>query len=865
MKIPDARGEIKKKILNAEKVVVADCYTVDAKLTKEELEVAKSKLINPRAERLNLKGSQGSTSYSYYIEVGYLPGVTDNVGNTATEMIGHKCYHSQIFYINSSPLKVRGAWGRYERELAGELYNPLIQRVAINSKLSIPRVILPKPHEARIINLDVSDTELMVISKQRMLALDLAQMRAIRDYKKNPTDVELEALAQTWSEHCKHTIFADPIDEIKDGLYKHYIQGATKRITNNEKRKSFCVSVFKDNSGAIVFDKDYLVTHKVETHNTPSALDPFGGAITGIGGVNRDAIGFGLGAKPIANTYGFCLGYPDDKRIFYRDADLKQPMLSARRIMDGVIAGINAGGNQAGIPTPQGFLYFDDRYRGKPLVFAGTVGLIPRKIKGKLSHIKKALPGDHIVMVGGRVGQDGMRGAMFASEEIHAHSSATAVQIGDPITQKKFSDAIVKEARDQELYDSITDNGAGGLSGSVGEMAKESGGCEVELDKVPLKYPGLEPWQIWISESQERMTLAIPPKNWKKFHDLMLRRGVEATVIGKFTKSGKCVVKYHGKTVMDLEMEFLHNGRPIRLQSTKHQASNHKQIQNQKSFSFKFISEQYDNSVQGTSVIGPLQGKGQINGNATVLAPVLGSKRGIVLTQALAPEMTETDPYGMAVHVVESAIRHAVAIGADPDYIALLDNFCWCSSDEPERLWQLKEACRGCYDAAVANGTPFISGKDSMFNDFKGFDEKGKPIKISALPTLLISAIGVIPDVTKTVTEDFKSDGDLIYLLSGATAQYRAYYKAVQRNLIASAISVGRGGIEVALAKAAIGGMLGTNVELRMKNDESIIISVTPKNKKAFEKIVSAKLVGTVTADFDKEAYNAYHETFKNY
>ena len=835
----------------------ATSYAIDKKLSAKELKRCEALLCNPLIEKVSgLKFKSLK-----FTEIGFLPGVTDNVGHTATEMLGHKTYSSQIYFRDPPP------------------FNPLIQRASRNKRLPVPRVVLPKPHQAQRINLNVSDEELMKISKERTLALDLASMHAIRDYKYNPTDIELEALAQTWSEHCKHTIFADPLDEIKDGLYRHYIQGATKKINH-----PMCVSVFKDNSGAIAFDKDYLVTHKVETHNTPSALDPFGGAITGIVGVNRDTIGFGLGAKPIANTYGFCLGYPDDKSKLFRDPELKQPMLSARHIMDGVIAGINSGGNRSGIPTPQGFLYFDQRYATKPLVFAGTVGLIPRKIKGQPSHIKRALSGDYIVMVGGRVGQDGIHGATFSSESLNPNSPATAVQIGDPITQKKMSDAIVKEARDLGLYHAITDNGAGGLSSSVGEMAEQSEGAEVELSNVPLKYPGLEPWQIWISESQERMTLAIPPKNWQQFHDLMTRRGVEATVIGKFINSARCVVKYHGKTVMDLELDFLHNGRPVKIQKSKIPRLNlgkssrfNLEISKQKLLellahpnitSFQFLSQQYDHTVQGTAVIGPLQGKGMINGNASVLAPVLGSKRGIVLSHALAPELTEQDPYLMAKTVIEQAIQHAVAIGADPDYLALLDNFCWCSSDEPERLWQLKEACRGCYDTAIAYGTPFISGKDSMFNDFKGFNAKGEPIKISIPPTLLISAIGVIPDVTKTVTEDFKNPGDLVYLLSGETAQYRKYYKAVHKNLVASAISIGRGGIEVALAKAAIGGMLGLEVKVKA-NETGIIFSANSKHKFKF-----AKLIGKVGGDFIRinktklsvnEARKAYKSTFKNF
>ncbi len=847
----------------------ADCYTIDADLSAKEIKRCEALLVNPLLEQVLSSKFYASRPFT---EIGLLPGVTDNVGNTATEMLGHRTYFSQIFF--QTPLA----------------YNPLIQRSSRNELLPVPRVVLPKPKPVQTVALDASDEELMRISKDRVLALDLASMHAIRDFfkklKRDVTDVELETLAQTWSEHCKHTIFADPIDEIKEGLYRRYIKGATSKIKSQKsKMKKWLASVFTDNSGAVVFDEKYLITHKVETHNTPSALDPFGGAITGIVGVNRDCIGFGLGAKPIANVYGFCLANPKNKTQLFRDPACQHPMLPARRIMNGVIAGINSGGNQSGIPTPQGFLYFNDRYLGKPLVFAGTVGLIPRKVKGQLSHVKRARVGDYVVMVGGRVGADGIHGATFSSETLNPNSPASAVQIGDPITQKKLSDAIVKEARDQGLYHSITDNGAGGLSSSVGEMAEQSGGAEVDLDKVPLKYPGLASWQIWISESQERMTLAVPPAKWKRFYDLMARRGVEATVIGKFTKSGKCVVRHHGKVVMNLGLDFLYNGRPIKIQNSKHEIRNPKQtlnfkhetsnktkllklLKNPNMASFEFLSRQYDHTVQGTAVVGPLQGKGMVNGNASVIAPVLGSKRGVVITQALDPQLTEINPYLMAKTVIERAITNAVAVGADPSQIALLDNFCWCSSDEPERLWQLKEACRGCYDTAVKYRTPFISGKDSMFNDFKGFDAKGKPVKISALPTLLISAIGIIPDVTKAVTEDFKNDGDLIYLLRCSTPQLRKYYQAVQKNLIFSAISIGQAGVAAALAKSAMAGMLGCDAEVQ-GDEQGIIFSANPKHKFPF-----AKLIGKVGGEFIeinktklsvKEAAKAYHATFKSY
>lgn len=657
-----------------------------------------------------------------------------------------------------------------------------------------------------------------------------------------------------------------------------------------------------------MFDNTFFITHKVETHNSPSALDPFGGAITGIVGVNRDAIGFGLGAKPVINTYGFCFGNPDDQRMLYRDAQRRQPMLSPRRIMEGVVEGVNVGGNCSGVPTPQGFVYFDDRYCGKPLVFVGTVGLIPRESAGRPSHQKKAQPGDYIVMVGGRVGKDGIHGATFSSEAMDSGSPATAVQIGDPITQKKLSDVIVKEARDLGLYTSITDNGAGGLSCSVAEMAKESGGCRVYLDKVRTKYAGLAPWEIWISESQERMTLAVPKDRWDAFNDLMQRRGVEATVIGEFTDSGSCVVDYHRETVMDVELDFLHNGLPPRpMQATYtpkfHEElpsiplledltnSLHTMLRRLNIASFEFISRQYDHEVQGGSVLKPLQGRGRVNGDATITKPVLDSPKGIILSQGVNPSYGDIDTYAMAACAIDTAIRNAVVAGADLDHLALLDNFCWCSSNDPERLGQLEAAARACYNFAVGYETPFISGKDSMFNDFNGFDAEGRPMKISVPPTLLISSIGVMEDAHKAVSLDAKCAGDLVYVLGedldelggseyfallgeqqrgerfignlvptvNVTAnkeRYDAFHQCVTEGIIASAQSVHRGGLAVALAKTAMGGKLGMDIYLNklpdgvLRDDNAlysesqgrIVVTINPENKARFEAIMRVEV-----------------------
>ncbi|OGG13031.1 phosphoribosylformylglycinamidine synthase [Candidatus Gottesmanbacteria bacterium RIFCSPHIGHO2_01_FULL_39_10] len=940
--VSDTRADVRKKRLlndgyrNIKNISIKDVYTLNKRFSSQELTKIAAALSNPVTQKADIKidvvrpKSLIPAEFDWAIEIGFLPGVTDNIAGTTKEIIedllkakfhpNENVYTSQVTFIKGklSDSQVK--------KITGNLYNPIIHRAHIKNYIQykkdggmdfiVPNVKLGKKLDVDSINLNIPDEELKKIGKQGIenndgtrrgpLALGPEYMKTIQSYFKklgrNPTDIELESLAQTWSEHCKHTIFADPIDEIKDGLFKTYIKRATDNIRKKKGSKDFCVSVFKDNSGAIALDQDFLITHKVETHNSPSALDPFGGSITGIVGVNRDTIGFGLGAKPVANYYGFCFADPRVDIPLYKGPNFTQKMLSSRRIMDGVIDGVNAGGNQSGIPTPQGFIYFDERYRGKPLVFVGTVGLIPRKIKGKPSHIKKALPGDYIVMVGGRVGKDGIHGATFSSEALDTGSPMSAVQIGDPITQKKLSDAIIKGARDMLLYHSITDNGAGGLSCSVAEMAKESGGCKVHLEKVPLKYEGLKPWEIWVSESQERMTLAVPKKNWKKFHDLMKRRGVEATVIGEFTNSGRCQVLYDKKEVMDIDMHFLHYGLPQKQLTSsfvlpKNDEPNLKIERNYTNVlldllerpsitSFDFISSQYDYVVQGNSALPPLQGRGRVNSDTSAFRPVLSSSKTIVMSQGIYPSYSDIDTYHMAGACIDTGIRNLIAAGVSPDYIALLDNFCWCSSDDPKRLGQLKRALKACYDYATLYETPFISGKDSMFNDFKGYDKDGKPIKISIPPTLLISSIGVVDDVTNLITLDAKISGDLIYILGetydelggseyfryiseklkgnfignsvpkidGAKNKklYQSLYKCIEKGLIASSISITRGGLGIALAKKAIGGMLGLSINLKnlpgkvTRNDfalfsESqgrIIVTIAPENKKEFESLL---------------------------
>ncbi len=923
-------------------VWLRDAYTITKPLDSKQAGNVAAMLTNPVTQTVEVhpdtRHGVPQEAFDWSIEIGYLPGVTDNVGHTARvsieDLLGTPFVDQEAVY-SSQIILIEAELDRAEvDDLAAGLANRLIQRIVVQShsawedgeaaKIVVPQVKLKPPAPPTLIDLDVSDDELVAIGQKGIanengnrrgpLALDLASMKAIQAYfaklERKPTDIELESIAQTWSEHCKHTIFAGPLDEIEDGIYKTYIKAATQKVRADKGSRDLCVSVFTDNAGAIRFDDDYLVTHKVETHNSPSALDPFGGAITGIVGVNRDTMGFGMGAKPVINVYGFCLADPEDKALLYRDPKLTSAMLPPARIMSGVIAGVNAGGNQSGIPSPQGFMFFDERYKGKPLVFAGTLGIIPNKVGGKDSHEKQARPGDLIVVMGGRVGLDGIHGATFASVALDEDSPAAAVQIGDPITQKKMSDALIKEARDAGLYSSITDNGAGGLSCSVAEMAKEAGGFEVQIEKVPLKYPNLAPWQTWVSESQERMTLSVPAEHWEALNDLMKSRGVEAMVIGTFTDTGRGLVTDDGETVLDIDLEFLHDGLPKTARSSNNyhppkvaestlpEPSDWNQavlklLGSLNLASFEFLSSQYDHEVQAGSVLKPLQGRGRVNSEASVTRPVLSSPKGVVLSQGLYPSYSEMDPYAMAAASIDTAIRNVVAAGADPDTIALLDNFCWCSSNDPERLGQLKLAAQACYDYAVAFGAPFISGKDSMFNDFKGFDANGNPIQISIPPTLLVSSMGLINDASKAVSIDLKKAGDVIYLL-GETADelggseysrvaelsggqvpqvdakrnlpiYQSLARAINRDLVASSISVTRGGLAMAVVKTALAGRLGVNVSideipgaasgsvarLFSESQGRIVVSVAPENQAAFEKEMGSTMgqIGSVTDD----------------
>ena len=624
-----------------------------------------------------------------------------------------------------------------------------------------------------------SDAELLDISRKGQLHFSLAEFRAVEAYfaelGREPTDCELETLAQTWSEHCSHKTLRGRIEfdgRVIDNLLKKTIFGATQQMGCD-----WLVSVFADNAGVVRFDDDFDVCFKVETHNHPSAIDPYGGANTGLGGVIRDPMGTGLGAKPICNTDVFCVAPPDTP-----GDSLPAGVLHPRRILKGIVAGVRDYGNRMGIPTVNGALVGHPGYLANPLVFCGTVGVLPRGMSEK-----SVRAGDRIVAIGGRTGRDGIHGATFSSVELTSESesiSGGAVQIGNAITEKMVLD-VVLQARDRGLFRSITDCGAGGFSSAVGEMGAELG-AEVELDRAPLKYEGLSYTEIWISEAQERMVLAVPPEHWPELYRLCESEGVEATDLGQFVDTGRLTLRYHGEVVGDLSMHFLHDGRPavIRKATFTPVESGPISLPVEADYtrdllailgawdvcSKEWIVRQYDHEVQARTVLKPLVGANDDGpGDASVIQPVLGSTRGLAIACGINPRYGLIDPYAMAGCVIDEAVRNCVAVGADPDRIAILDNFCWGNTERPETLGSLVRAAEGCRDVALAYGTPFISGKDSLYNEYT---HEGKSLAIP--PTLLISAMGQVPDVRKCVTMDLKEAGNAPSSWSGSPPTRKA-------------------------------------------------------------------------------------------
>ncbi|MEO8954304.1 MAG: phosphoribosylformylglycinamidine synthase subunit PurS [Ktedonobacteraceae bacterium] len=897
-----------------------------------------------------IAGTPETLAKLHTVDVFLLPGVTDTLAESVIAgahmlgITGLEEVETGRRYLLDSRLSEADVVAIAE----ALLYNPVIQHYTLHTTMAEQQTTEPieslEPIEPLVSSIPLSnmtDAQLLEISKQGLLSLNLDEMQAIQrhycDLGREPTDVELETIAQTWSEHCSHKTFKATIhfrqldedhnvlsEETIHGLLKQYLMRATESM-----HKPWLVSAFSDNAGIIRFTETHDIAFKVETHNHPSAIEPFGGANTGVGGVIRDVLG--VSARPIACTDILCFG-----PLATPSADLPKGLLSPRRIASGVVNGVRDYGNKMGIPTVNGAILYNEGYLYNPLVFCGCLGILPHG-----SHPRQVQPGDRIVVLGGRTGRDGIHGATFSSGEMSSEINAqagTAVQIGAPITEKKVADVII-QARDRQLYSAITDCGAGGFSSAIGEMGAQIG-AYVELEKAPLKYQGLAPWEIWLSEAQERMVLAVPPQNLPELLEICSIEEVEASIIGIFTDDAHLVVTYANQVVADIAMDFLHTGMPERtLEATwvqprqgarqsivstnpdtprihigiqflvspygyddqgslfpAHYAQALLSLLSHPNIASKEdVVRRYDHEVQGATVLKPLVGRaGNGPGDAAVLQPILDAptRMGIVLSNGINPLYGTISPFAMAVNAVEEALRNLVAVGGDVERAAILDNFCWGNPNDPTQLGMLVQAVMGCSAAATIFGVPFISGKDSLNNEYRANGQR-----LPVIPTLLISAVSVIDDASKTVDMSLKQSGNLVYLigttqnellgshyaeisqitlethvpmpdLTYALSILKAVGGVIREGLVQSCHDLSEGGLAVATAEMSLAGLLGMTLDIQHVNkqvnrdllwpDENVsstialfsespsrfLVEVAPQQKKAFEKYMRRHNVG---------------------
>ncbi len=909
--------------------------TIDADLSTEQLKKIRAEIFtNPVTQVSDF--SPLPIEFDWTIWVGYRPGVRDNPGSTAVEavedILGIRLSENEAIYTSRRYcLKGPNLTARDMDMIAGELLaNDIIQQWKIVPKedwdtstgigMIIPKVILNHTPTVTSVPID-SDSTLQKISDERNLALNPNDIPTIRAYfldkdvqtaraemgLSDPTDIELEYISQARSDHCNHNTFQGlfhyrhapnaGVEVVVDSLFKTCIQTPTLEL---KEKKPWVISVLWDNAGAGRFDEDHYYVVTGETHNSPSNMEAYGGAITGIVGVYRDPLGTGKGSKLVMGSYGFCVGDRD------YDGDLR-PRLHPRRLLDGVIEGVRDGGNKSGIPTTFGQVLFHHGYMGKCLVFVTALGLMPALVDGKPAEQKTTSPGDLLIMCGGRVGKDGIHGVTAASETFSEHTPAGHVQIGDPYTQKKMHDFLL-EARDEGLIQFITDNGGGGLSSSIGESALFSNGCEIQLEKVPLKYEGLDQWEIWISESQERMTVAVRPDHLERFLALSEQHAVESTVIGTYTDSGKLHVTYEGKTCAYVNLDLLKSGfpqwefeadwippkdrglsEPVIGEPRDYHQLLLDMLERPNICSKEWITRQYDHEVQGSSVIKPLVGtERDVNSDASVIRPVLDSQKGLAFSQSLLPAYSAIDTYHMTSCTIDEAVRRLIAVGADWDQIGGVDNFCWPNiqyhpENNPDgkfKAAQLVRSCQALRDICKAYEIPLLSGKDSMYVDGHLAGRYGETHKVSALETLQFSATSIVDDVEKCVSMDSKISGDLVYVLGitrnelGASEYYehlgylglnipevfpdafmplyKGVCQAICQELVASVHGVYRCGLGIHLAMVAMGGNLGMEIDLAAvptdqadRNDTILfsespgrfIVTVDPANRASFEEI----------------------------
>ncbi len=961
--LPDAEGEsLCRKAreyfgLSLTQVRTVRLLTLDMDLSPAELEQVRTEVFTNPVTQVSSFTPLART-FDGAIWVGFRPGVRDNAGAVAREAIqaflGRALPpEAQVFtsrlYLLSGPDLSREALERLAREL---LANDLIQEYRVYSPQDWdPQtgvgLILPKVHLAHQPRVEVmaadSVAALRNLSEVRNLALRDQDLPVIQAYFSRPevmarraslglgalTDVELEYIAQARSDHCNHNTFRGRFfyrdlstgeTFLLDNPFEQCIKAPTQALAQ---AKPWVVSVLWDNAGVGAFDEDWCFVIKGETHNSPSNLEAYGGSLTGIVGVYRDPLGTGQGSKLIAGLYGFCVAPRDYHGPL-------TPRLHPRRLLDGVVEGVRDGGNKSGIPTVAGALYFDPSYLGKCLVFVAALGLLPRQVAGRPGHTKAARPGDHILMCGGRVGADGIHGVTASSEVASAGTPAGHVQIGDPYTQKKMHDFLL-EARDAGFLQFITDCGGGGLSSAVGESARLAGGAEVWLDQVPLKYAGLDPWEIWVSESQERMVVGVAPEHEAAFRELAARHEVEVSAIGRFTDSGMLVVRYDGTPCAAVDLNFLEQdfpawefeaewsppelrlSEPVLGEPQDHTALLLTLLDRPNACSREWIPRQYDHEVQGTSVVKPLVGRAcPIPADAAVLRPRLDSPRGLAVSLALNPAYARIDAYHMVAVTVDEAVRRLLAVGARLASIGGVDNFCWPSveyhpvrnPDGKFKAAQLVRACQALKDICLAYGVPLLSGKDSMYVDGVLPGAYGETHRVSGLPTLFFTAVGIVEDLSRVVTPDLKVPGDLLYVLGESRPElggselyelfgytglsvpkvraaeflpaYHCLEEAIRQGWVASCRALGRGGLGLHLALVSLAAGLGVEADISTLAPEApahaalyaetagrFLLSVAPHNRSRLEALCQGHpltLIGSVRKD---QAFHIWRNSSK--
>lgn len=903
---------------------------IDKQLNDEERQFISSYLVDCVVDSTIFYPSYNEAEFLSYVVVSKKHGITDDESRCAEKTYEDRfsCHPPSIkihqLYMFENKLEEKDL-----QELTSSLMgNPLIHDFTFAwNRISGPFISKRKESKSHAVTkIDISNLSL---SEEEILCIkNYFSQSSVQDFRKfrnlnEITDCEWEIIGQTWSEHCKHKefnaeIFYKDLDtgETKqiDSLFKSKIKKATEEIdtifkSHHPNNKSFLVKVFNDNAGVVKVDDENLFVWKVETHNTPSALDPYGGAMTGVLGVNRDAMGTGVGgARLLFNTNVLCFGPPSYSKPLIKGQ--KHPLY----IKEGVVAGIRDAGNQSGVPTINGSVHYDERYSGKPLVFCGTGALLPKHYGSSESWGKNVESGDHILMVGGRVGKDGIHGATASSTHADEHTPSTIVQIGSPLTQKLLSDFLEAATR-KGLVKSSTDNGAGGLSSSIGELAELAGGARVYLEKVPLKYPGLQPWEIFVSESQERMTLVCDAKHIETLKTLSQSFEVEISDIGEFTNTGLLEVFNNNETVACLDLDFLHNGAPKRtlFAEWKKPDLHEPQISCFESYnqivldllssdnicSRKSIIRQYDHEVKGRSIIKPLMGKDQnAPQDAAVLRLDFETYGGLAVSNGIIPRYGDIDAYEMSAGSFDEAVRQIIAVGGqlpdpkdeEPIFWSVNDNFCvpnivYDPESNPEgklKLAKLVQMCEALYDMSTYFLIPMTSGKDSMKNDFgKGRD------KISVPPTILYSMVAGIDDIRKTLSSEWKNPGDLIYQVGftydelgasefykllgflganvpkvrkeQAKATYQKFSQAHKESCFKSAHDLSDGGLIISLAESCIGSGLGANVKIKgnpqvflfSESHSRFVVSISQEKQSEFESIMGshAQFIGEVSED----------------